>query len=293
MQLIPPMPPYAISMPMEMLIDGAFTNIYAKNVNGEKYISWADATVIFPQDILEEYGVVISSFLHYDNYHINLHQTASFAGFRLAWVETRSTMIIETTPPKILSTEDILFISEPLPERIIAQVTGSSFHENEHFGVDHLAYLTITHLDFHGQIRHGNIIVASSIAEEVLEIFEDIFLGGFPIERIRLIDYYHAQDYYSMADNNSVGFNFRYIAGTTTLSRHALGMAIDINPVQNPYIRGETIWPIAGKAYLDRDNVRPGMIIPGDAAYNAFTSRGWTWGGHWQVPVDYHHFERR
>jgi hypothetical protein len=70
-------------------------------------------------------------------------------------------------------------------------------------------------------------------------------------------------------------------------------MAIDINPVQNPYLRGDTIWPAAGVAYLDRGDVRPGMIVPGCVVYQAFTSRGWTWGGHWRSPVDYHHFERR
>jgi len=187
----------------------------------------------------------------------------------------------------------IIFTAEPLPPYIIEQISGVSFHENDRIGFDDLSYLTITHVDFDGKNRHGHIIVAADIAEEVLEIFQEIFEGGFPIERMRLIDYYDASDYYSMADNNSVAFNFRYIAGTTTLSRHALGLAIDINPVQNPYIRGETVWPEAGREYIDRENVRPGMIVSGDVVYTAFTSRGWTWGGNWRTPRDYHHFERR
>ena len=96
-----------------------------------------------------------------------------------------------------------------------------------------------------------------------------------------------------MAANNSHAFNFRYIAGTNRISRHGFGMAIDINPIQNPYIRGSTIWPASGAEYLDRSYVRPGMIIQGDVVYTTFTSRGWIWGGHWTVPRDYHHFERQ
>ena len=186
-----------------------------------------------------------------------------------------------------------IFTAEPLPYHIIRQITGSSFHPNPHFDYCHLAYLTITHVDFCGYSRHGHIIVAASIADEVLDIFREIYEYGFPIAGMRLIDYYGALDYYSMAANNSVGFNFRYIAGTTTLSRHAWGMAIDINPIQNPFIRGDVILPAAGRYYMDRTDVRPGMIIPGDVVYRAFTSRGWIWGGHWRVPIDYHHFERR
>jgi len=188
---------------------------------------------------------------------------------------------------------ETIFTAEPLPYHIIRQISGSSFHSNPHFEYCHLSYLTITHVDFYGKSRHGNIIVAAYIAEEVLEIFREIYEGGFPLAGMRLIDYYYAYDYYSMAANNSVGFNFRYIAGTQTLSRHAWGMAIDINPIQNPFIRGDVVLPAAGRVYLDRTYVRPGMVVPGDVVYNAFTSRGWIWGGHWSVPVDLHHFERR
>jgi len=186
-----------------------------------------------------------------------------------------------------------IFTAEPLPEHIIEFITGVSFHDRAPFSYDFLTYLTITHVDFYGEYQIGHMIVADEIGEEVLEIFMEIFESRFPIYSIRLIDYFNALDYYSMAANNSVSFNFRYIAGTTVISRHGFGMAIDINPIQNPYIRGETIWPAAGVAYLDRDYVRPGMIVRGDAVYQAFVGRGWTWGGNWTSPRDYHHFERR
>ncbi|MCL2406253.1 MAG: M15 family metallopeptidase [Defluviitaleaceae bacterium] len=186
-----------------------------------------------------------------------------------------------------------IFTSEPLPEHIIQLITGVTFHETTPFGYDYLTYLTVTHVNFYGESVLGHLIVAASIGYEVLDIFREIYEGGFPIHSIKLIDYFEASDYLSMAANNSHAFNFRYIAGTTTISRHGFGVAIDINPVQNPYIRGDTIWPAAGVEYLDRTYVRPGMIVPGDVVYNAFMSRGWTWGGYWTWPRDYHHFERR
>jgi hypothetical protein len=135
------------------------------------------------------------------------------------------------------------------------------------------------------------MIVAAEIGEEVLDIFREIYESRFPVYSIRLIDYFDANDVLSMAANNSSAFNFRYIADTNKLSRHAFGMAIDINPVQNPYVRGKAVLPASGSDYLDRTNIRPGMIIHGDVVYNAFVSRGWEWGGNWQLLKDYHHFE--
>jgi len=186
-----------------------------------------------------------------------------------------------------------VFTSEPLPEHIIQLITGVTFHESTPFGYEYLTYLTVTHVNFYGESVLGHLIVAADIGDEVLDIFREIYEGGFPIHSIQLIDHFDASDYLSMAANNSHAFNFRYIAGTTTISRHGFGVAIDINPVQNPYIRGDTVWPAAGVDYLDRTNVRPGMIVPGDVVHTAFISRGWTWGGYWTWPRDYHHFERR
>jgi len=186
-----------------------------------------------------------------------------------------------------------IFTAEPLPDEIIEFITGVTFHANTPFTHDFLSYLTLTHFNFRGQRQIGHMIVAAEIAQEVLDIFRDIYRARFPIFSIRLIDYFNADDNLSIAANNSSAFNFRTIAGTNTISRHGFGKAIDINPIQNPYIRHGRVLPEAGRAYLDRRNVRPGMIVPGDAVYRAFTSRGWIWGGRWTNPIDYHHFERR
>jgi len=296
----PAEPRNATSIRLTLLINGTFTTFDAKNIDGANYFRFSDLQLAFEGVVLQEdeleqilrmagdAGSPISEYS--DNMYLNLRQLADFLGFRVAWVGSRNTIIIDAdnsyAPYPV-------FIVEPLPEHIIAQITGSSFHPEAPFDYSHLSYLTITHVDFYGKSHTGNIIVAASIADEVLDIFREIYDYGFPIARMRLIDYYGADDYYSMADNNSVGFNFRVIAGTDRLSRHAWGMAIDINPIQNPFIRDDIILPVAGAAYVDRTDVRPGMIIPGDVVYRGFTSRGWTWGGHWRVPIDYHHFERR
>lgn len=186
-----------------------------------------------------------------------------------------------------------VFTSEPLPEHIIDFITDVTFHDNTPFPHSFLAYLTVTHVDFDGQSRIGHMIVADEIALEVLDIFQEIYEAGFPIYSIRLIDYFNADDYLSMKANNSSAFNFRYIANTNRISRHGFGMAIDVNPIQNPYVRGDVVLPAAGRQYLNRDDVRPGMIVRGDAVYEAFISRGWIWGGNWTLPRDYHHFEKR
>ena len=254
----------------------------AKNVNGIKYFRQA---AIARALNLKQTG----------HYFISLREVARVHGFRLNWIGTRNTIIIETNNLRLTGSQSHrpVFTAKPLPQEIAELIRGSSLPYYASINYDSLRYLTVSHVDFYGVRRTGNMIVAAKIADEVLDIFREIYEYRFPIARMRLIDFYGTEDYLSMSDNNSVAFNYRYIAGTRVLSRHALGMAIDINPIQNPYIRGDTIWPPAGRAYMDRSYIRPGMITRGCVVYRAFTSRGWTWGGTWPSPRDYHHFERR
>jgi len=201
--------------------------------------------------------------------------------------------VIEISQEVKIITPEPIFTAESLPDYVVALITGVSFRGDTPFGHDALSYLTISHVDFEGEGRVGYMIVAAELADEVLDIFRELYEARFPIYQMRLIDHYGADDVASMEANNSHAFNFRFIAGTQTISRHGFGWAIDINPVQNPYVRGDSVLPDAGAAYLDRDDVRPGMIVPGCPAYTAFVSRGWTWGGNWTSLRDYHHFERR
>jgi len=293
--LFPNMPYSANPQTLELLLNGERRTLPVLYVYGYNYISlekmfYLLGVYYLDIDMEMDKHDFESGYYNEGNDYFRICEISQLLDIRLNWIESRQTLIMDTS--LVLNTDEPIFTSEPLPEEIIQLIMGSSFHDNTPFPTSHLAYLTITHANFYGQSQIGHLIIAASIADEVLDIFREIYEARFPIERMRLIDFYDASDYYSMADNNSVGFNFRYIAGTRTISRHGLGMAIDINPIQNPYQRGDTIWPIAGTPYLDRTNVRPGMIIHGDVVHQAFVSRGWIWGGSWRSPLDFHHFER-
>ncbi|MCI8442182.1 MAG: M15 family metallopeptidase [Provencibacterium sp.] len=197
-----------------------------------------------------------------------------------------------TAYPCKIKKEQALFKAEPLPEETRRKITGVSWVENEHISLDDLSLLTIAYCGFDGEYYLGQMIAANEVAQDLTEIFKELFAEAFPIEKIQLIEAYGADDNLSMADNNSSAFCYRVIDGTDYLSNHSFGRAVDINPLQNPYVRGELVQPDASADYLDRENVRPGMIAPGGCCYNAFISRGWEWGGDWTGPIDYQHFEK-
>jgi hypothetical protein len=149
----------------------------------------------------------------------------------------------------------------------------------------------VRHWDFEGQLQAGELVVAKTVAEVVLEIFELMFERRFPLAKVRLIDHYAADDERSMADNNTSAFNCRLVAGTTRPSKHALGVAVDINPQQNPYIVKTRVYPSEATSYVDRSVRRAGMLFEDEPVVQAFERHGWTWGGRWTNPIDYHHFE--
>ncbi len=155
-----------------------------------------------------------------------------------------------------------------------------------------LRALDLPYFDFAGTECEGLLITSALLADQVLGIFAGLWALRFPIHSIRPMTEFAGDDGLSMAANNSSCFNARRIRGTTRLSSHSYGAAIDINPVQNPIIREGIVRPDAGRAYLDRKDLRPGMIVEGSAALQVFLDAGWSWGGHWQEPLDYHHFFR-
>ncbi|MCP3422886.1 CapA family protein [Nocardioides pinisoli] len=157
-----------------------------------------------------------------------------------------------------------------------------------------LRHLRMTHRDFDGRARTGEMVVHRRWADDVTEVFGRLYDAGFPIARMRLVDDYRADDDLSMAANNTSGFNCRRVAGQTSWSQHAYGEAIDINPVQNPYVRPGSIDPPAGRAYagVRRDRSAPdrlGVIRAGDLPVTAFARIGWEWGGYWESSKDYQH----
>ena len=157
-----------------------------------------------------------------------------------------------------------------------------------------LAYVQVTHLNRKGEAATGELIVHESLALEIVDIASDIFGAAFPIEGMRLIDYFDADDDRSMRGNNSSALCVRPITGGGTLSNHSLGRAVDLNTRLNPYHHYERkiTAPVEGEEFLDRTRDVPGMIKEGDAVVRAFDRRGWEWGGRWKDRVDYQHFQK-
>jgi len=188
------------------------------------------------------------------------------------------------------------FFFEPLDESIKERITGVSYQENPSVSYDDLRYVQVLHYDFNGNKCTGELICNKEIAPDLVEIFYELYKADYPIEKIKLIDDYGGDDEASMADNNSSCFNYRVIAGTDRLSLHALGMAVDINPLYNPYITykngSENIAPANAAAYADRNADFAGKITHDDLAYKLFTAHGFTWGGDWKTTKDYQHFQK-
>jgi hypothetical protein len=155
-----------------------------------------------------------------------------------------------------------------------------------------LRVLTLGHWDLSGAAQTGQLVVAATLADEVVALFARLFELRFPIARMAPVDVYGGDDDASMAANNTSGFNFRYVAGTDVLSHHAHGVAIDINPVCNPMIVAGQVFPPAAVSYLDRGDVRPGMITRPGPVVELFDAHGWQWGGDWSHMKDYHHFTK-
>lgn len=182
--------------------------------------------------------------------------------------------------------------AEPIPPAVQAEMTGLSWKpELDCPSFDELRLVRVSHWDFEGEVRQGELVVAASVADDVIAAFRALFEAGFPIERMVRVDAYGADDDASMAANNTSAFNCRLTTSGTRLSDHSFGTAIDINPVQNPYVTsGGTVYPPAGAAFVDRTNVRQGMIVRPGPAIDAFAAIGWPWGGDWRGTKDYQHF---
>lgn len=179
-----------------------------------------------------------------------------------------------------------------ITEDIKNRINGISYKENNDISYNDLRYLKLGYYDFDGHPQQGEMIVHQKVANEVVAIFKDLYKAKYPIQQILLVDEFNGDDNLSMANNNTSAFNYRYKTNGTTLSNHAYGLAIDINPLQNPYVYKNSVLPEASKTFLDREYYQQGMILKDDICYTAFTSRGWSWGGDWQSLKDYQHFEK-
>jgi hypothetical protein len=172
------------------------------------------------------------------------------------------------------------------------RMTGSSWHRGCPVGLDDLRLLRLTYFGFDRQAHRGRLIVHRSAAAPVLRTMRSLYRHRYPIRRMRLVDAYGADDHRSMAADNTSAFNCRFIAGQPGVwSQHAYGKAIDLNPVENPYVTGSGhVSPPAGAPFADRSRGGRGIIHRGDATVRAFAAAGWSWGGRWSWPKDYQHF---
>jgi hypothetical protein len=153
-----------------------------------------------------------------------------------------------------------------------------------------LRLLELTYYDFEGEVQLGELVVHQDQVDAMLSVFERLFDIEYPIEQMRLVDEFDADDMLSMQANNTSAFNCRVVSGTNRWSQHAYGRAIDVNPLINPWVRGERVSPPEGAIYVDRSQDAPGLIRGGDEVVAAFAAVGWSWGGDWAASKDYQHF---
>lgn len=209
-------------------------------------------------------------------------------------VGTESDRKSDTETPEASYADDF-YISE-IPDDIFAKMQGKSYKEDCTVPREDLRYVHVRHMGFDGEAKDGELVVNKAVADDVLAIFEELYKADYPIEKVRLVDEYDADDEASMSDNNSSAFNFRFISHTTRISRHGLGMAVDINTRYNPYVKtvdGKlSIEPANGADYVDRSKDFPHKIDHEDLCYKLFKEHGFTWGGDWTHSKDYQHFER-
>ena len=203
---------------------------------------------------------------------------------------------ISASPERITYMDGFYF--EPISNEVFKRISGISYPVDCQVPLDDLRYVVLQYVDFNNEPQTGEMIVNKAIAQDVVEIFYELFENGYQIESIKLVDEFGGDDTASMLANNTSSFNYRVVEGTTRLSNHALGRAIDLNPFYNPYITynkdGSTnISPVGSEAYADRTISFPYKIDENDLAYKLFKAHGFTWGGNWNSCKDYQHFEKK
>ena len=195
------------------------------------------------------------------------------------------------------------FSYEPLSEEIILRIAGLSYPRDsitnpakDVIPLQDLRYVKIRYVDFDGKKQNGELICNQKIAQDLVEIFSELYDRQYPLASVRLVDDFGGDDLASMEADNTSCFNFREVTssggGRHKLSLHAYGLAVDLNPLYNPYVKKGKILPQSAKPYANRKNANPYRIDHEDLAYQLFTAHGFTWGGDWKSLKDYQHFEK-
>jgi len=191
------------------------------------------------------------------------------------------------------------FTCQTIPDSVFVVMQGKSYKKNCTVPRSELRYLRLSHWITDNKEEVGELVCNKAIAQDLLKIFRELYDAHYLIARMRLIDEYDAQDEASMRDNNTSCFNFRFISGTNTVSKHGRGMAIDINPLYNPYVYTRAgvkhVEPATSKRWAYRRDTRkdiPMKIDHNDLLYRLFKKYGFKWGGDWKTLKDYQHFEK-
>jgi hypothetical protein len=179
----------------------------------------------------------------------------------------------------------------PLSAKQRAHMTGVSWHRGCPVSLSQLRVLTLSYRGFDGRAHTGRLIVNSSVARPVVAVFRRLYAAGFPIRRMQPVDAYGGSDFRSIEADNTSAFNCRVATGSSSWSNHAYGLAIDVDPIENPYVTASgSVAHAASRPYVNRTRKRPGMAYPGGVLVEAFASIGWGWGGYWSGDRDYQHF---
>ncbi len=189
----------------------------------------------------------------------------------------------------------------PLDSKIAKRMrSGHSYRDSCPVPLKDLRYLRMSYRGFDGKDHMGEMIVHRSVAKEVTRIFGELYRLKYPIRKMRLVSDYGGSDWKSIEADNTSAFNCRPATGSKKWSRHAFGKAIDLNPLENPYVsRSGRIAHKASLKFRERKRKDPfkaeyrALLLPGDAAVSAFKKRGWRWGGDWHGIKDYQHFDKR
>jgi len=177
-----------------------------------------------------------------------------------------------------------------IPAAMRRQMIGASWHPGCPLGLGQMRLLTLSYWGFDHAAHQGQLIVNESAARALIRAFRLLFAVRYPIRQMRVIDVFGGSDERSMRADNTSAFNCRRVRGTSSWSEHAFGLAVDINPFENPEVLNGAIDPPAAAAWADRSRHSPAVIRHGDAVWRAFISVGWKWGGDWTSPKDYQHF---
>ena len=189
-------------------------------------------------------------------------------------------------------------ISQITPQIKERMLKGNSWKQGCPVALEDLRYLRMKHIDFNGKEKTGEMIVHAEVSEEVIKIFETLYDAGYPINKMKLISDYKGSDWQSIEADNTSAFNCRKATGSKNYSKHSYGKAIDINPIENPYIfRSGKSSHKASTPYLKRKRTsespsQKAMLLSNDKAVQIFKKYGWEWGGDWNGVKDYQHFSK-